>query len=189
MRVLRLQIRPQGLQRQSLSHHKDAIFVLYPSFETTRREEMDEQNRSMMFSCAAIGLGALGMFVALFAIYAGPFTPQPDIGTSIGEIAGNIRAAALRAVQGLPQPESVVVQPVWDIDRILMASAPAMGVLGVVMAITAYIRREPARAATCGMVLSVAAIFVQVVLIVALLIAGAIILVGILQNLDSIIGG
>jgi hypothetical protein len=150
---------------------------------------MDTQDRSMTFSCAAIGLGALGMFTALFVFYAGPFASQPDVGTTIGEIAGNMRAAAQRALLGLPQPESTVVEPAWDIDRVLMASAPAMGVLGVVTAIIAYIRREPARAATCGMLLSVAAIFVQVVLIVALIIAGAIVLVGIMQNLDSILGG
>lgn len=150
---------------------------------------MDTHPTDMMFSSAAIVLGALGIFIALFSIYAGPFTPQPDVGTSIGEIAGNMKAAALRAVQGLPQPEATIVEPTWDTDRIMMASAPVTGVLGVVMAIIAYIRREPARAATCGLAISVGAILVQVILISVLIIAGAIILVGIMQNLDSIVGG
>lgn len=150
---------------------------------------MDPQPKDMMFSYAAIVCGALGVFTALFALYAGPFTPQPDVGTSIGEIAGNMKAAAQRALQGVPQPEETIVTPTWDIDRILMASAPVLGVLGVVMAIVAYIRHEPKRAATCGLAISVGAIFVQVVLISVLIIAGAIILVGIIQNLDSIVGG
>lgn len=150
---------------------------------------MDIKDQSSTFSFAAIGLGALGMFTALLVLYAGPFTPQPDVGTSIGEIAGNMRAAALRAVQGLPQPEATIVTPAWDIDRILMAAAPAMGVLGIIMAIVAYIRHEPKRAATCGLAISVSAIFVQVILIAALVIAGAILLVGIMQNMDSILGG
>ncbi|MBW4706884.1 hypothetical protein KX928_03690 [Roseobacter sp. YSTF-M11] len=149
---------------------------------------METDDRSMTFSYAAIAFGALGMFTALFVLYAGPFTPQPDIGTSIGEIAGNMKAAAQRALQGRPQPEETIVQPTWDIDRILMGSAPAMGVLGVVMAIIAYIRREPKRAATCGMAISVAAIFVQVILLVALIVAGVMLLIGIMQNLDSILG-
>ncbi|WP_300032820.1 hypothetical protein [uncultured Roseobacter sp.] len=150
---------------------------------------MDDQNQSIFFSSAAIGLGALGMLTALLVLYAGPFSPQPDIGTTLGDIAGNMKAAAQRAVQGVPQPPETIVQPAWDIDRILMAATPALGVMGVLSAIIAYIRREPKRAATCGIAISAAAIFVQVVLIVALIIAGAMLLVGLMQNLDSILGG
>ncbi|MFK7745676.1 MAG: hypothetical protein AB8B47_11525, partial [Roseobacter sp.] len=106
--------------------------------------------KDAMFSFAAMVLGALGISVALFALYAGPFTAQPDVGTQIGEIAGNMRAAALRAVQGLPQPEETIVQPTWDIDRILMAAAPILGVLGVIASVVAFIRREPMRMATYG---------------------------------------
>ncbi|MFK7763626.1 MAG: hypothetical protein AB8B62_10210 [Roseobacter sp.] len=149
---------------------------------------METHPQSMTFSYAAIALGALGMFTALFALYAGPFSPQPDVGTSIGEIAGNMKAAAQRALQGLPQPEETIVNPTWDLDRILMAASPALGVLGLIAAIAAYIRREPTRAAHCGLAISMGAILVQVVLIVAIVIAGAIILVGIMQNLDSIVG-
>ena len=151
--------------------------------------QIEMPEKPMPFSIAAIALGATGMFVALLVLYAGPFAPQPDIGTAIGEIAGNMRAAAQRAVQGLPQPEETVVAQAWDIDRILMASAPAAGVLGLVMSFIAFIRREPKRAAFMGLGISIAAIFVQVVLIVALIFAGAMILVGIMQNLDSILGG
>jgi hypothetical protein len=150
---------------------------------------MDIQTRSMTCSIAAIGFGAMGMFLALFVLYAGPFAPQPDVGTSIGEIAGNMRAAALRAVQGLPQPIETIETPAWDIDRILMAATPALGVMGVVLGIAAFIRHEPKRAATCGMAISAAAIFVQVLLIGVLIIAGVILLVGIMKNMDSILGG
>jgi hypothetical protein len=150
---------------------------------------MDVLHRDNAFSLASIVLGALGMSLALLAVYAGPFSPQPDVGTSIGEIAGNMRAAAQRALQGLPQPEETITQRPWDVDRVMMAAAPILGVLGVVTAIVAYIRREPKRAATCGLLISVGAIFVQIVLIVTLIIAGAIILVGIMKNMDSILGG
>lgn len=149
---------------------------------------MDIDLRSAPFSMAAIGFGAIGLFVALLVVYAGPFAPQPDIGTTIGEIAGNMRAAAWRSFLGLEQPEATIVQRAWDIDRVLMAAAPAAGVMGVVMAITAYIRHEPKRAATCGIALSIAAIFVQVLLIAALIIAGVMLLIGIMQNMDSIFG-
>ncbi|WP_299859853.1 hypothetical protein [uncultured Roseobacter sp.] len=144
--------------------------------------------RSAPFSYAAIGFGASALFLALLIVYAGPFAPQPDIGTTIGEIAGNMRAAAQHTLQGVPHPEATVIQRTWDIDRILMVGAPALGVVGLVMAIVAFIRREPKRAAACGMALSLGAILVQVLLVAVLIIAGVMLLIGIMQNMDSILG-
>ena len=150
---------------------------------------MHVQERSMVFSYAAIGLGAMGMFIALLVVYAGPFAAQPDVGTTIGEIAGNMRAAALRAVQGVPQPQETIAAAAWDIDRVLMVAAPAFGVLGLVAGIVAFIRHEPKRAAACGIALSASAILVQVILIAVLIIAGVMLLIGIMQNMDAILGG
>ncbi len=150
---------------------------------------MHTDPQDALFSYAAMVLGALGISVALFALYAGPFTAQPDVGTQIGEIAGNMRAAAQRALQGLPQPEETIVQPTWDIDRILMAAAPVLGVLAIIASVIGFIRREPKRMAAYGLFVGMASIFMQVLLIAALIIAGAILLVGIMQNLDQILGG
>jgi hypothetical protein len=149
---------------------------------------MDIDVRTVGFSVAAIGLGAAGLFIALLVMYAGPFAPQQDIGTTIGEIAGNIRASAWRSFLGLQQPESTVLQRTWNIDRILMAAAPSAGVLGVLMSIVAYIRREPRRVASYGMALSVCAIFVQVLFVILMIVAGVMLLVSILENMDSIFG-
>lgn len=149
---------------------------------------MDIDARNTPFSIISIGLGAIGLFIALLVVYAGPFAPQQDVGTTVGEIAGNMRAAAWRSFFGLEQPETTIVQRAWDIDRILMTVAPAAGILGVIMAITAYVRQEPKRIATYGMALSVCAIFVQVLLIVVMIIAGVMLLIGIMQNMDSIFG-
>lgn len=149
---------------------------------------MDIDLKGAGFSVAAIALGGIGLLTALLVVYAGPFAPQQDIGTTIGEIAGNIRAEAWRSFLGLEKPESTTLQRAWDIDRILMTLAPVAGVLGVLMAIVAYIRREPKRVATCGMALSVAAIFVQVLLIAVMIIAGVMLLIAIIENMDSIFG-
>lgn len=150
--------------------------------------QIDTSEKPMPFSLAAIGLGGAGLFIALLVVYAGPFAPQQDIGTAIGEIAGNMRAAAWRSFFGLEQPDTTIVQRAWDIDRILMTAAPAAGVLGVIMAILAYIRREPRRVATCGLAISVCAIFVQVLLIAVMIVAGVMLLIGIMENMGSIFG-
>lgn len=150
--------------------------------------QIDIPDKPMPFSIAAIALGGIGLFIALLVVYAGPFTPQQDVGTAIGEIAGKMRAAAWRSFLGLEQPDSTIVQRAWDIDRILMTAAPAAGVLGIIMAITAYIRREPKRVASYGMALSVCAVFVQVLLIIVMIVAGIMLLMSIIQNIDSIFG-
>ena len=67
-----------------------------------------------------------------------------------------------------------------------MTAAPVAGVLGVLAAITAYFRGEPKRVATYGMALSVSAIFVQVLLIILMIVAGILLLISIIQNMDSI---
>ncbi|MEE4315695.1 MAG: hypothetical protein V2I74_01815 [Erythrobacter sp.] len=149
---------------------------------------MDIDFRKAGFSFAAIGLGGIGLFIALLVMYVGPFAPRQDVGTAIGEIAGNMRAAAWRALLGLEQPDSTIVQRAWDIDRILMTVAPAAGVLGVIMAIMGYIRREPKKIAYYGMALSVCAIFVQILFVVLMIVTGVILLVSIIENMDSIFG-
>ncbi|WP_299672262.1 hypothetical protein [uncultured Roseobacter sp.] len=150
--------------------------------------QIEVSDKPMPFSIAAIAFGGAGLFIALLVMYAGPFAPQPDIGTTMGEIAGNMRAAAWRAFLGLEQPDTTIAQRAWDIDRILMTAAPAAGVLGILMAIIAYIRQEPKRAASCGVALSVCAVLVQVLLMILMIVAGVMLLMSIIQNMDSIFG-
>jgi hypothetical protein len=149
---------------------------------------VDTQDLPTPFSIAAIACGAIGLFISLLVVFAGPFAPQPDVGTAIGEIAGNMRAAAWRSFLGMEQPEATVVQRAWDIDRILMVAAPAAGVLGVFMSLIALVRKEPWRTASFGLAISIGAIFVQVLLAVVLIIAGVMLLISIMQNMDSIFG-
>jgi hypothetical protein len=135
----------------------------------------------------ALGAGALGLALALLTVFGGPFTPQPSVGTTVGEIAGEMRAAALRAVNGEPQPAP---EPRgWDIDRILMLAAPLIGVLAIVLSMIAALRGERYRLAGYGAALGAGAIVVQFVWWIALLIAGTILLVSIIENIEGILGG
>lgn len=135
----------------------------------------------------SVALGALGLVLAMVHIFGGPFTPQPSIGTTIGDIAGDMRAAVLRAVRGEPQPAP---QPVgWDIDRVLLLAAPLLGAAALVMAVVSAIARDGWRLPTYGAVLGLAAIVFQLFWWVAVLFAGAILLVAIIENLGEILGG
>ena len=149
---------------------------------------IEQSEGPIPFSLAAVALGGIGLFIALLVVFAGPFAPQQDIGTTMGEIAGNMRAAAWRSFFGLEQPEATIVQRAWDIERILMVAAPAAGVLGIITAVFAYVRNEPRRIAGYGLAISVCAVFVQVFLAVVMIVAGVMLLIGIMQNMDSIFG-
>ncbi|MGC3937893.1 hypothetical protein ACOTTU_08795 [Roseobacter sp. EG26] len=138
------------------------------------------------FALTAIILAALGMAIALIHTFAGPFAPTQSIEVSIGEMAAGIREAAQRAMLGQEQPAPTV--RAWDIDRILQVVAPAAGVFAIVLAFVGMLRREPTRLVLFGVAFGAMAVMVQVVLFVALLIAGVILLCHILTNLDSILG-
>ena len=135
----------------------------------------------------AIGTGALALSLAMLHVFGGPFTPQPSIGTTVGEIAGDMRAAALRALSGEPQPAPVPRG--WDIDRVLMLAAPLLGVVAIVLSMVAALRKERLRLAGYGATLGVGAIVFQLIWWIAALIAGVILLVAIIENVDGILGG
>jgi hypothetical protein len=135
----------------------------------------------------AIGAGALALSLAMLHVFGGPFAPQPSAGTTVGEIAGEMRAAALRALNGEPQPAPVPRG--WDIDRVLMVAAPLVGVLAIVLSMVAALRREGLRLAGYGAALGVGAIVFQTVWWIAMLIAGVVLLVAIIENAGEILGG
>ncbi|WP_299401698.1 hypothetical protein [uncultured Roseobacter sp.] len=138
------------------------------------------------FALAGIGLAALAMAIALIHTFVGPFAPTQSIEVSIGEIAAGIRDSAQRALLGQEQPAPVA--RAWDIDRILRAVAPTMGVFAIVVALVGMIRKEPAKLVLCGVAFGAMAVMIQVLLYAVLLIAGVVLLIGIMQNLDSILG-
>jgi hypothetical protein len=134
----------------------------------------------------AMGAGALALSLAALHVFGGPFTPQPSVGTTVGEIAGEMRAAALRAVTGAPQPAPVPRG--WDIDRILMVAVPLVGVLAIVLSMVAALRKERLRLAGYGAALGLGAIVFHLVWWIAALIAGTILLVAIIENVGDILG-
>lgn len=149
-------------------------------------QDFDAQQFHFQWGYAAVVFGVAALAIAMLTVFGGPFSPQPSVGQTIGEIAGDMRASALRAVRGEEQPPPVP-QP-WDIDRVLMVTAPLLAVGAIALSLVSAIRREGLKLASYGAVLGVSAIVFQFVWWIALLICGMILLVSIMENFGDIIG-
>ena len=132
-------------------------------------------------------LGALALILVLVHFWAGPFAPQQRASVTVGEIAGEIREAAIRKLKGTPQPKPVPAK--WDSDRILKLVAAVLAGLAVVTSVAALVRREAWRPAVAGIALGTSAVAFQVFTWTILVLAGAIILYAIIHNIDGILGG
>lgn len=132
-------------------------------------------------------LGALALILVLVHFWAGPFEPQQRAGVTIGEIAGDIRAAAVRKLKGEPQPKAAPAE--WDVDRVVKLVAAVLAGLAVIASVAGLVRRETWRPAAAGIAFGVSAVAFQVFTWTILVLAGAIILYAIVNNIGDILGG
>ncbi|MBO9423542.1 MULTISPECIES: hypothetical protein [Stappiaceae] len=137
---------------------------------------------------ASIGLlfGGCALLIVLFHFGAGPLDPQPTIGQTIGETAADIRQSAVRALKGEPQPEPEA-QP-WSLDRLLKTLGPILGGAAILLGTLAYVLREDRRLAASAIGIGAFAIGFQLFTWTILMVAGVILLFGIMYNLGSILG-
>lgn len=142
-------------------------------------------NERLGYSYAAIGLGSFSLLLALVHVFAGPFAPSPSIGTTLGEIAGEIRAAAVRAAAGTPQPAPVAGG--WNIDRVIAVLVPTLALLGIVTGLVGLIRDEPRKAALGGIALGIGAILAQFFFWLVMVICGMVLIATILKNFEAIL--
>lgn len=130
-------------------------------------------------------LSGAAALVLVFVQIAGPsLEPSPSVATQVGEMAGEIKRAAWRSFFGLPQPEP---EPqAVPVRNYLALAAPILGVVAVVLSLVSAIARENWRFPVYGTSLGAAAIVFHYFWWVALLIAGVVLLVAILENLGDI---
>ncbi len=105
-------------------------------------------------------IGAAAILLVLVHFWAGPFAPQPDVGVSIGELAGEIRDSAARALSGAEQPSAESAP--WDIDRILKLVAAILAGTAIVLGLFAFVRGETWRPAAGAIALGASAMVFQV---------------------------
>ncbi len=136
---------------------------------------------------ASFAFGAAGLLLVLMHFWVGPFAPQQRVAITVGEVAADIRLAAVRKLKGLPPPPPAPAA--WDSDRILKLVAAGLAGLALVAGAAGFVRREAWRPAAGGIVLGAGAVAFQFFTWAIVIIACAIILYAIIQNLDGILGG
>jgi len=148
-------------------------------------EQLGKTKRSP-FGWIGLALGGVALLIVMVHFWGGPFEAQPNIGQRIGETAADIRQSAARALRGEPQPAPET--QIWGIDRILQLSGPVLGAIAIFLGVVSLARREDRRVIAGSIGLGATAIGFQVFTWVVLLIAGVILLFGIMANLGSILG-
>jgi len=133
-----------------------------------------------------LGMGAAALLMVLVHFWAGPFATQQRVAVTVGEIAADMRQAAVRKLKGLPQPKPVSVP--WDSDSIMKLVAALLAGMAIIVGVVGLVRHEVWRPAAGGITLGVGAIAFQVFTWAILVVAGALIIVAIIQNFTDIIG-
>ena len=136
------------------------------------------------FGLWAVIAGALGLLAAFAHIAYPSLQPAPSVGSQIGEIAGYIGRSAWFSLRGLEDP--LRAEESADAWMILAVISPALGVTALVLSLLSGLRHENWRYPAYGAGLGVAAITVQVLWLVAVLIAGVMLLVAIIENIGDI---
>ncbi len=139
------------------------------------------------FGLWAVLTGGLALIAVFVHMTAPMMEPSPSAASQIGEIAGEIRRSAWASFLGEPDPAPVDEPSAWWLY--LAVVGPALGVVALLLSLVSGLKRENWRYPAYGAGLGTAAIIFQFVWMVAVLIAGVVLLVAIIENIGDIFGG
>nr|WP_319385827.1 hypothetical protein [uncultured Roseibium sp.] len=136
---------------------------------------------------AGMALGAIAIVMVLFLHSAGPLDPRPTVGQSIGEIAADISASALKKFKGeeLPPPQA---RP-WSLDRTLSTVAYILGGIAIILGSVGYVLRENRRVTLAAVGFGGLAVGLQLYLWMVMILAAMIIIGIILAHVGDIFSG
>ncbi|MBT8052831.1 MAG: hypothetical protein HKN57_12995 [Xanthomonadales bacterium] len=131
-----------------------------------------------------IGLlvGALALLLALVHFYAGPFSPQPTIETSVAEKAVAIRDATVAALKGEVIEKKTYVSKM-NLDKATYITTAVLGGLAVILGVVAFARKESTRVAVGAGLLGGLAIAFQFIGVALGIIVFAILIAVVLSQL------
>jgi uncharacterized membrane protein len=136
------------------------------------------------FGLLGFMLGIVSLVVILIQISAF-FEPQEkSSGSTIGEIAADIKLSAKRALAGEPAPEPT--PPPQDYSRVITIAALCAAGIAVALGGIGLYRNEPHRLPYLAVTAGISAFFLLYVFWLAVLICGIVLLISIIQNLDNI---
>lgn len=132
----------------------------------------------------AVATAALALGLAAFQITLAVFDTGPSAASQIGEMAGEIKRAAWRSFLGLgtPEPEATARDPLFFLAII----APIFAIAALVLSLISRLSDENWRYAAYGVSLASAALVVQFIWWLALVIIGVLLLVSIIENIGDI---
>lgn len=137
-------------------------------------------------------LGAIALLMVVLTIAQlfgqSQSASSTSIGTSIGEIAAEIRQAAQARISGEPRPEVVQAPKTADLRDVVVIIAYVLASISIIAAGISLYRGEPATLAKIAIALGLSAIVMQYAFWMALLICGMMIITAIINNIGDILG-
>ncbi len=132
----------------------------------------------------AVMTGAIALILVFVQMVGPTFETKPSAATQIGEIAGEIKRSAWRSFLGLPKPEPEAAA--FSIWPYVAMAAPILGAVAVVLSLISGVLRENWRFSVYGTGFGAAAIVFHFFWWIALLVAGVVLLVTIIENIGDI---
>jgi len=131
-----------------------------------------------------IGVGAAALLLALISFWAGPFSPQPTLETTVAEKAASIRHAAIEALKGKEVKKSYTKSN-WDTDKVIDVIIPVTSVLAILLGLFSFITKGPTHIAGGAAALGVSAIAFQFIAMYAMALLVVLLICAVLGSLGG----
>ena len=141
---------------------------------------MAEKASNLSFT--GIAIGSVALLLVLVHFWAGPFSPQPTLESSVAERAVAIRDATVAALKG-EDVKKYALPAEMDIDRALDISGAVLGGLAVILGVLGFAKKESARVAGGAAVLGAGAIAFQFAAVAIGAIIAAILIAAVISQL------
>jgi len=105
-------------------------------------------------------VGFLALLLSLVDFWAGPFSAQPSLESTVASKAASLRQATIDALKG-NEVETTYVEPTWNADRVLSVAIPIISVIAIFLGVLSFVSREPSRVAGSSVAFGVSAIAFQ----------------------------
>lgn len=133
------------------------------------------------FGFIAIAVGGIALLLALVHFWAGPFSPQPTVETTVAEKVASIKNATIKALKGEKYRKTYKAS--WNADKIINVSTAILGGLAFILSILAFAKQEPTRIAAGGAALGVSAIAFQFIAMYAMALLVVLLIAAVLSGL------